>query len=155
MAYQQIEEEELEKQMEINKNSTEFQKLHEKAINTAAHTSNVMAATDALKYFAVGAFGYRRYLFENPTALYKQTGNTLKEALKGTKQALKHVKEIKNAEGKLRLTTSIGKDFTEAKKQAWQWAKVMGSQFGGGAWTNGTDDMQVDGVQQIYDDVMQ
>lgn len=146
-AYQQVQEEELQKQIDINKNSHEYQQLHEKAVNTAAYASNVMAVTDAMKYFAVGAFGYRRYLYENPTALFRQTGNTVKEALRGTKSALKHVKEVKNAEGKLRLSTTVGKDFQGLRNQAKQLGKTYASQFAGGAWTNGTDDMQVDGVQ--------
>jgi hypothetical protein len=140
--------------MEINKNTPEFQELHQNAINTVAYTSNLMAATDAAKYFALGAWGYRRYLYENPTGLLKRTGNTVKEAFKGTKNALKHVKEAKNAEGKLRLSTTVGKDFVGLKNQAKQLGKVYASQFGGGAWTNGTDDMQVDGVQQIEEDAM-
>jgi hypothetical protein len=114
-----------------------------------------MAVTDALKYLAVGAFGYRRYLYEQPTALFSQTKNTLKEALRGTKSALKHIKEVKNAEGKFRLSTAVGKDFIGLKNQAKQWGKVFKGQFVGGAWTNGTDDMQVDGVQKINDDAMQ
>lgn len=114
-----------------------------------------MAVTDAMKYFAVGAYGYRRYLYENPTALFTQRGKTLKETFRGAKSALKHVKEAKNADGKMRLVTTVGKDFMEAGKQAKQLLKTEVSQFTGGAWTNGTDDMQVDGVQQINDDTMQ
>lgn len=154
-AYQQVQEEELQKQMEANKNTPEYQELSRNAINTAAYTSNIMAVTDALKYFAVGAFGYRRYLYEQPTALFNQTKNTLKEALRGTKSALKHIKEIKNAEGKFRLSTAVGKDFIGLRNQAKQWGKSFKDQFIGGAWTNGTDDMQVDGVQKINDDTMQ
>lgn len=146
-AYQQIQEEELHKQIELNKNTKEYQDLQQSAINTAAYTSNLMAVSDALKYFAVGAYGYRRYLYENPGGLFKQTGNTVKEALRGTKSALKHVKEFKNAEGKFRLSTTVGKDFTGVRNQAKQWGKTFKDQFIGGAWTNGTDDMQVDGVQ--------
>lgn len=153
-AYAQVQEEELQKQMQINKNTPEFQKLHENAVNTVAYTSNLMAATDAAKYFALGAWGYRRYLYENPTGLFRKTGKTVKDAFKGTKSALKHVKEAKNAEDKLRLSTVVGKEFTGLKNQAKQLGKVSASQFGGGAWTNGTDDMQVDGVQQIEEDAL-
>lgn len=56
--------------MDINRDTPEFRELHEKGINTVAHTSNIMAVTDALKYFAVGAFGYRRYLYEQPQLLF-------------------------------------------------------------------------------------
>ena len=62
---------------------------------------------------------------------------------------------MKNADGKLRLATTVGKDFIGTKNQAKQLGKVYASQFGGGAWTNGTDDMQVDGVQMINEDTMQ
>ena len=58
-AYQQVQDEELKKQMDANRANPEFRKLHENVINTAAYTSNLMAITDAMKYFAVGAFGYR------------------------------------------------------------------------------------------------
>lgn len=154
-AYLQVQEEEVNKQIDVNKKDPSFYELQENAINTVAHASNIMAVTDAMKYFAVGAFGYRRYLYENRAGLFGQTGKPLKDAFRSTRNALKHIKEARNAEGKLRLTTEVGKDFTELKKSAKQFGKVVGSQFVGGAWTNGTDDMQVDGVQQINEDAMQ
>ena len=126
----------------INKRkaSKEYADLQQKAIDGAGDAAFNTFWPEAIKYGFVNNFGYRKFLYTNPAGLTKKMSTSLKG-----------LKEITTAEGKKRLGTDASKFMTRADKWK-EFGKTVGSQVWGGAWTNGTDDMQVDAAERINED---
>lgn len=124
------------------KQSPEYQQLQEKAINGAGDAAVNTFFPEAIKYALVNNFGHRKFLYTNPAGLSKRVSSSLK----GIKEIT--VGEGKNA--KKRLT--VGSKFNTWGNKWKEFGKTLASQAWGGAWTNGTDDMQVDAAERINDD---
>lgn len=122
------------------KNTQEYADMQEEAINSAGQAATNTFWPEAIKYGLVNTFGYRRFLYSNPTSVAQKAQRTFNG-----------IREITTSAGKKRLATDIGKTLTNAEK--WKsLGKTAGSMFWGGAWTNGTDDMMVDAAERINED---
>lgn len=122
------------------KSSKEYADLQQKAIDGAGDAAMNTFLTEGLKYGFVNTLGYRKFLYTNPAGLSKK----LSTSLKG-------LKEVTTEGGKKRLATEASK-FLTRKDKLKEFGKTLGSQAWGGAWTNGTDDMQVDAAERINED---
>ena len=120
--------------------SKEYADLQQKAINGAGDAAFNSFLTEGIKYGFVNNFGYRKYLYTNPAGLSKKVSSTFKG-----------LGEITTKEGRQRLTAGASKFLTRGQKLK-EFGKTLGSQVWGGAWTNGTDDMQVDAAERINED---
>lgn len=126
-----------------HKNSDEYAAMQQEAIQSAGDAAWTSFWPEAIKYGLVNTVGYRKFLYTNPTGLKKSVS-----------KAMKGLEEVATQEGKQRLTagaTQFGTMGAKAKKLG----KIAGSQFWGGAWTNGTDDMMVDAAERINEDSYQ
>ena len=122
-----------------NKSSNKYARLQQEAINGAGKAAITTFFPEAVKYGLVNTMGYRKYL-------YKPTGMTSKVS-----SSLKGLEEIATSEGRKRLVVDASKSLTSGSK--WKnFGKTVASQAWGGAWTNGTDDMQVDAAERINND---
>ena len=130
----------VEKRIGERKSSKEYANLEQKAINGAGDAAMNTFLTEGLKYGFVNNLGYRKFLYTNPAGLSKK----LSSSLKG-------LKEMTTEGGKQRLVTETSKFLTRGEKLK-EFGKTLGSQVWGGAWTNGTDDMQVDAAERINED---
>ena len=122
------------------KSSKEYADLQQKAIDGAGDAAFNTFLTEGLKYGFVNNLGYRKFLYTNPAGLSKKVSSSLKG-----------LKEITTSEGKKRMATEGSKFLTRGQKLK-EFGKTLGSQVWGGAWTNGTDDMQVDAAERINED---
>ena len=122
------------------KSSKEYADLQQKAIDGAGDAAMNTFLTEGLKYGFVNNLGYRKFLYTNPAGLSKKMSSSLKG-----------LKEITTESGKKRLSTETSKFLTRGQKLK-EFGKTLGSQIWGGAWTNGTDDMQVDAAERINED---
>ena len=122
------------------KSSKEYVDLQQKAIDGAGDAALNTFLTEGLKYGFVNNLGYRKFLYTNPAGLSKKVSSSLKG-----------LKEITTSEGKKRMATEGSKFLTRSQKLK-EFGKTLGSQVWGGAWTNGTDDMQVDAAERINED---
>lgn len=122
------------------KSSKDYGDLMQKAINGAGDAAFNTFLPEAIKYGLVNTMGHRKFLYSNPTGVAKKLSSTLKG-----------LKEITTKDGKLRLATDASKFRTRGDKLK-QLGKTAVSQAWGGAWTNGTDDMQVDAAERINED---
>lgn len=122
------------------KSSKEYANLQQEAINSANITANSVFIPEAIKYGLINTMGFRKYLYTNPAGLTKKVSSSLKG-----------IEEAVNSEGKKRLITQPSK-FLTRKQKIGQLSKIVGKQSWGGAWTNGTDDMMVDGSERINSD---
>lgn len=120
--------------------SKEYADLQQKAIDGAGDAAFNSFLTEGIKYGFVNNFGYRKYLYTNPAGLSKKVSSTFKG-----------LGEITTKEGRQRLTAGASKFLTRGQKLK-EFGKTLGSQAWGGAWTNGTDDMQVDAAERINED---
>ena len=120
--------------------SKEYVDLQQKAIDGAGDAAFNSFLTEGIKYGFVNNFGYRKYLYTNPAGLSKKVSSTFKG-----------LGEITTKEGRQRLTAGTSKFLTRNQKLK-EFGKTLGSQAWGGAWTNGTDDMQVDAAERINND---
>ena len=120
--------------------SKEYADLQQKAIDGAGDAAFNSFLTEGIKYGFVNNFGYRKYLYTNPAGLSKKVSSTFKG-----------LGEITTKEGRQRLTAGASKFLTRGQKLK-EFGKTLGSQVWGGAWTNGTDDMQVDAAERINED---
>ena len=120
--------------------SKEYADLQQKAIDGAGDVAFNSFLTEGIKYGFVNNFGYRKYLYTNPAGLSKKVSSTFKG-----------LGEITTKEGRQRLTAGASKFLTRGQKLK-EFGKTLGSQAWGGAWTNGTDDMQVDAAERINND---
>ncbi len=129
-------------QNEINRrrDSKEYADLQQEAINSAGDAAFNTFFPEAIKYGFVNNLGYRKFLYTNPSGLTKKMSSSLKG-----------LKEITTSAGRKRLATDASKFLTRADKWK-EFGKTVGSQAWGGAWTNGTDDMQVDAAERINED---
>lgn len=122
------------------KNTQEYADMQEEAINSAGQAATNAFWPEAIKYGLVNTFGYRKFLYSNPTSVAQKA-----------QQTFSGIREITTSAGKKRLATDLGKTFTNGEK--WRsFGKTAGSMFWGGAWTNGTDDMMVDAAERINED---
>lgn len=122
------------------KNTPEYAKLQEKAIKGAGDAAFTTFAPEAIKYALVNNFGYRKYLYSNPSGATRKVSNVFKG-----------LREITTADGRKRLVTDASKFLTKKDKLK-ELGKTIGSQVWGGAWTNGTDDMMTDAAERINSD---
>lgn len=122
------------------KSSKDYGDLMQKAINGAGDAAFNTFLPEAIKYGLVNTMGHRKFLYSNPTGVTKKLSSTLKG-----------LKEITTKDGRLRLATEASKFLTRGDKLK-QLVKTVISQAWGGAWTNGTDDMQVDAAERINED---
>lgn len=130
----------LQNEIAKRKESKEYANLQQKAIDGAGDAAFNTFFPEAIKYGFVNTLGYRKFLYTNPAGLTKKVSSSLKG-----------LKEITTSSGKKRLTTDASKFLTRADKWK-EFGKTVGSQVWGGAWTNGTDDMQVDAAERINED---
>lgn len=131
---------EIQNTIKKNKSSKEYAQLQQKAVEGAKDAAFNTLWTESLKYAYVNTAGYRSYLFKNATGINQKVSS-----------ALKGMKEVTTSAGKKRLATEATKFLTT--KDKWkQFGKSAASQFWGGAWTNGTDDMQVDAAEMMNND---
>lgn len=130
----------LQKEIAKRKESKEYADLQQKAIDGAGDAAFNTFFPEAIKYGFVNTLGYRKFLYTNPAGLTKKVSSSLKG-----------LKEITTSSGKKRLATDASKFLTRADKWK-EFGKTVGSQVWGGAWTNGTDDMQVDAAERINED---
>ena len=122
------------------KGSDEFAALQNEAIRSAGETANTVFLPEAIKYGLVNTIGFRKFWYSNPSSLAK-----------GASKTFKGLKEATTDAGKQRMVAE-GSKFNTVGQKMKQLGKVAGSQFWGGAWTNGTDDMMVDAAQRINND---
>lgn len=130
----------LQNEIAKRKGSKEYADLQQKAIDGAGDAAFNTFFPEAIKYGFVNTLGYRKFLYTNPAGLTKKVSSSLKG-----------LKEITTSSGKKRLATDASKFLTRADKWK-EFGKTVGSQVWGGAWTNGTDDMQVDAAERINED---
>lgn len=130
----------LQNEIAKRKESKEYADLQQKAIDGAGDAAFNTFFPEAIKYGFVNTLGYRKFLYTNPAGLTKKVSSSLKG-----------LKEITISSGKKRLATNASKFLTRADKLK-EFGKTVGSQVWGGAWTNGTDDMQVDAAERINED---
>lgn len=123
-----------------NKGTQAYADLQQEAIQSAGDAAFTTFLPEAIKYGLVNTMGFRKFLYTNPQGLKKSVSNTLKG-----------LKEVTTKEGRQRLATGAS-EFEGLGAQAKKLGKVAGSQFWGGAWTNGTDDMMVDAAERINED---
>lgn len=124
------------------KNSDEYHKLQERAVSSASDAALNTFWPEAIKYGLVNTFGYRKWLYTNPVSLAK----TAQKAGK----FFKNIKEVTTKEGRKRL--ALSSKFSTMGSKAKQLGKNAASQFWGGVWTNGTDDMMTDAAERINSD---
>ena len=122
------------------KSSKDYADLQQKAIQSAGDAAMNTFLTEGLKYGLVNNLGYRKFLYTNPAGLSRKVSTSLKG-----------LKEITTESGKKRMATEGSKFLTRGQKLK-EFGKTLGSQVWGGAWTNGTDDMQVDAAERINND---
>lgn len=130
----------LQNRIQELKSSKDYGDLMQKAINGAGDAAFNTFLPEAIKYGLVNTMGHRKFLYSNPTGVTKKISSTLKG-----------LKEITTKDGRLRLATDASKFLTRGDKLK-QLGKTAASQAWGGAWTNGTDDMQVDAAERINED---
>ena len=121
------------------KASKEYAALQNEAIDSAGDAATASFLPEAIKYGFVNTMGFRKWMYQNPTQLAQKT--------------FKGIKEVTTAEGRKRLANQTS--FATMKDKAKHIGKVAASQFWGGAWTNGTDDMMVDAAERINQDSYQ
>lgn len=122
------------------KETDEYANMQQRAIDGAGDAAFNTYWTEALKYGFVNTLGHRKFLYQNPSGVTR----AMDASLKG-------LKEITTKKGAKRLATEASKFLTT--KDKWkQFGKIAASQAWGGAWTNGTDDMQVDAAERINED---
>lgn len=127
---------------EINKRKAEkrYQMLYAEAFNSAGATAAATFVPEALKYALVNNWGYRKFIFKNPSGFTRR----ISESLEG-------VYEKTLANGSNRLVTRSSK-FGSLLDKAGQLGRIGLKNAWGGAWTNGTDDMMVDAAEQVNED---
>lgn len=121
------------------KKTPEYTQMQDAAVDEAGDAAFNTFWPEAVKYGLVNTVGFRKWLYTNPTGLKAKVS-----------PALKGLKEITTKEGRQRLA-QIPKFLTRKDKMG-QFAKTVGSQMWGGAWTNGTDDMMTDAAEMMSDD---
>lgn len=131
---------ELQKNINDFKKSEEYVDLQQRAINSAGDAAFNTYWTEALKYSFINTMGHRKFLYQNPAGVTRKLS-----------QSLKGLREITTSAGRKRLATEANKFLTRGDKMK-QLGKTAASQVWGGAWTNGTDDMQVDAAERINED---
>lgn len=133
-------ENEVQKDIEVQKGSEEYAKMQEEGINSASSAAKNIFLTEGAKYALVNTLGFRKFLYSNPTSVATRLGN-----------ARKGIKEITTQEGRKRLASDAKQFLTRGEKLG-RMSKIAAKQTWGGLWTNGTDDMQVDGAEKINTD---
>ena len=140
LAQQEVTSSLIQQEVERRKGSKEYAQMQQKAIDGASNTALMTFLPEAVKYGFVNTLGYRKFLYRN-------AAGTTQRINKG----LKDVKEVVTEEGKRRLKAE-GKQFLTSRDKWKKIGKTTISQFWGGAWTNGTDDMQVDAAERVNED---
>lgn len=113
----------------------------QEAVESASDAALTASLTTGLKYTFINNWGYRSYIFNTPA----------KRAQKAQRAATRGVTETANSAKKMRI--SFKSDF-ENGFSGKQFARVAGSQFWGGAWTNATDELQSEGARRMNQDRM-
>ena len=122
------------------KETKDYVNMQQRAIDGAGDAAFNTFWPEAIKYGFVNNLGHRKFLYQNPAGVTRNLS-----------QSLKGLKEITTSAGRKRLATETSK-FLTRKDKLKQLGKVALSQAWGGAWTNGTDDMQVDAAERINED---
>lgn len=139
-ALMEVKEELVQSRIKERMKSKEYGDLQQEAINSAGDAAFNTFLPEAIKYGFVNNFGFRKFLYTNPAGLQRKMSSSLRE-----------LKEITTDGGLKRMATE-GSKFLTAKGKWKEFGKTLGSQAWGGAWTNGTDDMQVDAAERINSD---
>lgn len=129
----------VQQRFEEIKQSDEYAALQQKAIDSAGNAATTAFLPEAVKYGLVNTVGFRKFWYSNPKQMAKQAAKNFKG-----------LEEVATDAGKKRL--AVTSRFATMGDKAKQLGKVAGSQFWGGAWTNGTDDMMVDAAERINSD---
>lgn len=126
---------------EINRRKSEdkYQKLYTEAVNSAGTAVAVTFVPEALKYLLVNNWGYRKFIYTNPSGFTRRVSTSLKGVSERT---------LEN--GTRRLITPF--KFNGVLGKAKQFGVIGLKNAWGGAWTNGSDDMMVDAAEQINED---
>lgn len=132
--------EEVANRIKEKQSSQSFADMQEKAIQGASNTAMTTFLPEAVKYGLINTMGFRKYLYTNPASLQKKAS-----------KIYKGLSEVTTKEGRQRLAQTTSKFLTSGAKWK-QLGKTAASQMWGGTWTNGTDDMMVDGAQRINED---
>lgn len=122
------------------KSTKEYSDKVQKGIAEAGYTARSVFWQEGVKYSLINTLGFRKFIYKNPTGLE----NALDKGLEG-------LKEITTKEGAKRLVV----EGLENVKSVDKWKKfgaITAKQAWGGGWTNGTDDMQVDGAEKVNED---
>lgn len=122
------------------KESDDYAALQEHAIKGAGNAATVTFLPEAVKYGLVNNLGHRKFLYQNPSGVTRRVSS-----------AFNGLREVTTKDGLKRLATEASK-FKTWKQKGIQFGKTAASQAWGGAWTNGTDDMQVDAAERINED---
>lgn len=122
------------------KNSKEYSELQERAIHSAGTAAVNTFFPEAAKYAIVNTVGFRKYLFRNPNSVAQKAARNFEGLSEKT---------LEN--GNRRMVASPTQFATRGAKLK-ELGKITASQIWGGAWTNGTDDMQVDAAERINKD---
>ncbi len=160
-AYQRAVQEEVNKNVEAQKNSAEYEANVDKALSTANEAAMSVFHVESLKYALINAYGYRSFMFKDPYGVAKY----------GDKALTKGVTEVTKANGKKALVNNS--EYIAAKKTLENEAasatekaaakktmrsirnKTLGkaalSQAFGGAWTNYTDEWVTGGAGAAND----
>ena len=139
-AREQVMGEQVEARVKERKSSDEYAQLQEEAIRSAGETANTVFLPEAVKYGLINTVGWKKWMYSNPASLQKRA-----------QQVYKGLQEVTTTTGRQRLALQASKFLTRGDKVK-QLGKTLGSQVWGGSWTNGTDDMMVDGAERINED---
>lgn len=132
--------EEISQRIAEKKSSQDYANMQEKAIQGASNTAMMTFLPEAVKYGLVNTMGFMKWRYTNPASLQKKTS-----------KVFKGLQETTTKEGRKRLAQTTSKFLTNGAKWK-ELGKTTASQVWGGAWTNGTDDMMVDGAQRVNED---
>ena len=131
--------EQVRQDFEARKQTKEYADLQQKAIDSAGDAATTTFIPEAIKYGLVNTIGFRKFWYSNPNQMAKQAAKNFKG-----------LGEVATEEGKKRL--AVTSRFSTMGDKAKRFGGIAASQFWGGAWTNGTDDMMVDAAERINED---
>lgn len=133
---------EIDAEIDRRRAEDRYQKLYTEAVNSAGTTAAVTFVPEALKYVLINNWGYRKFIYRNPSGFTRRVPESLKgiseKTLENGTRRLVAPSKFNGVHGVLGKAKQFG---IIGLKHAW-----------GGAWTNGSDDMMVDAAEQINED---
>lgn len=159
-AYKQAVQEEVNRNVEAQKNSAEYEANVDKALSTANEAAMSVFHIEALKYSLINVYGYRNFMFKNPYGEAKFGSNVLakgvEEVTRDGKKVLVNNSKYMAAKKTVESTTASAAEKAAAKRTMRSIRnKTLGkaalSQAWGGAWTNYTDEWATGGAGAAND----